>query len=326
MNRPSNFQPQEKTDLSVTEKQMELENVLTSRTMLLDGAMGTQLMETNLPSDVPTSCYNVKYPDTIQAIHERYIEAGAQAVLTNTFNANRLMLKRHEAYDVRELNEAGVQLARRATAGTDVLVIGDVGPSGSQQQLHDAVHDARRIADEAKQHLYEVFKEQAVALAEAGVDAILIETMSYLQEAILATRAATENTDIPVMCSMVFRIPPRSRPGDFKSIWGDSLPDIHRHLEEVGAKAIGANCGGVVESMPGLARQMRNLTSSALVFQMNTMSEEVDEQMNKPKQPLTPVEFGQLVSEVVAEGANVVGGCCGTTPDHISEARNVLNQ
>ncbi|MBL7185643.1 MAG: homocysteine S-methyltransferase family protein [Phycisphaerae bacterium] len=305
---------------------MELENALKSGIVLLDGAMGTQLMDTDLPSGIPTACYNVGYPDTIQAIHERYIESGAQAILTNTFNANRLMLKGHEAYGVRQLNQAGVQLARRASAGTDVMVIGDIGPSGGQQQLHDSLYDAKRIADEAKQYLYEVFKEQAVALAEAGVDAILIETMSYLQEAILATRAVTENTDIYVMCTMVFKTPPRSRPSDFKSLWGDNVPDIHDGLEQAGAKAVGANCGGVVKAMPRLARQMRNVTSLPLVFQMNTVSDEPDEQMNPPKQPLTPVEFGQLISEVVAEGANMVGGCCGTTPDHISEARKVLNQ
>ena len=308
------------------EKKMELENALKSGVVLLDGAMGTQLMDTDLPSGIPTSCYNVRYPETIQAIHERYIESGAQAILTNTFNANRLMLKGHEEYGVRELNQAAVQLARRAAAGKDVMVIGDIGPSGAQQKLHDALSDAKRIADEAKQHLYEVFKEQALALAEAGVDAILIETMSYLQEAILAVRAVTENTQTSAMCTLVFRTPPRSRPDDFRSLWGDSLSDIHSGLEEAGAKAIGANCGGLVEAMPGLARQMRSVTSLPLIFQMNTVSDEPDGQMNQPKQPLTPVEFGQLISKVVAEGANMVGGCCGTTPGHISEARNVLNQ
>lgn len=305
---------------------MEFKKAMESGIVLLDGAMGTQLMDADLPSGIPTSCYNVGYPDTIQAIHERYIEAGTQAILTNTFNANRLMLKGHEEYSVRELNQAGVQLARRAAAGTDVMVIGDIGPSGQQQQLHDAVYDAKRIADEVKRYLYEVFEEQVVALAEAGVDAILIETMSYLQEAILAVRAVAENTEIPVMCTLVFRIPPHSRPDDFRSIWGDSLPDICGGLEEAGAKAIGANCGGVVESMPGLTGQMRSVTSLPLVFQMNTVSDEPDEQMKQSRRPLTPVEFGQLVSEVVAEGANMVGGCCGTTPDHISEARKALNQ
>ncbi|MHC4433723.1 MAG: homocysteine S-methyltransferase family protein [Planctomycetota bacterium] len=305
---------------------MELENALNSGVVLLDGAMGTQLMDTDLPSGIPTSCYNVRYPETIQAIHERYIESGAQAILTNTFNANRLMLKGHEEYGVRELNQAAVQLARRAAAGNDVMVIGDIGPSGAQQQLHNALSDAKRIADEARQHLYEVFKEQALALTEAGVDAILIETMSYLQEAILAVRAVTENTQTSAMCTLVFRAPPRSRPSDFRSLWGDSLSDTHSSLEEAGAKAIGANCGGLVEAMPGLARQMRSVTSLPLIFQMNTESDEPDGQMDQPKQPLTPVEFGQLISEVVAEGANMVGGCCGTTPDHISEARNVLDQ
>lgn len=326
MNSQSDFQLREKIDVSAAEKKMELEKALENGIVLLDGAMGTQLMDTDLPSGIPTSCYNMEYPDTILAIHERYIESGAQAILTNTFNANRLMLKGRERYGVRELNLSGAKLARRASAGTDVMVIGDVGPSGGQQHLHDAVCDAKKMADAAKQHLYEVFKEQAVALAEAGVDAILIETMSYLQEAILATRAVTENTEIPAMCTMVFSVPPRSRPGDFRSIWGDSLSDIRVGLEEAGAKAIGANCGGVVESMPGLAGQMRDLTSLPLVFQMNTVSDEPGEQTSQTGKPLTPVEFGQLVSEVVAAGANMVGGCCGTTPDHISEARKVLNQ
>ncbi len=114
---------------------MELKNALNSGIVLCDGAMGTQLINTGLPSGMPTACCNVICPERIQSIHKKYISVGAQAILTNTFDANRLKLKGHEAYDVKELNRVGVELARRASAGTDVMVFGDIGPSGSEESF-----------------------------------------------------------------------------------------------------------------------------------------------------------------------------------------------
>jgi len=181
------------------------------------------------------------------------------------------------------------------------------------------------IADKAKQDLYDVYKEQVIALTETGVDAILIETMSYLQEAILATTAAAENTGIPVICTMSFRAPPDSRSSDFRTLWGETLPDVVHGLTKAGATGIGANCGEVVEEMPRLAQQMRNMTNLPLVFQVNAGRAELDVKTNQTVHPLDPAGFGQIISEVAAAGASVVGGCCGTTPDHIEAARRCLN-
>ncbi|MHC4639601.1 MAG: homocysteine S-methyltransferase family protein [Planctomycetota bacterium] len=304
---------------------MELKKALNSGIVLCDGAMGTQLIDTGLPSGMPTACCNVICPDRILLIHKKYISVGAQAILTNTFDANRLKLKGHEEYDVKELNCVGVELARRASASTDVMVFGDIGPSGNEESFLYSLQEGNIIADKAKQDLYDVYKEQVIALTEIGIDAILIETMSYLQEAILATKAAAENTEIPVICTMVFRAPPDSRSSDFRTLWGDTLPDVVNGLTEAGATGIGANCGDVVEAMPRLAQQMRNMTHLPLVFQVNAGRAELDVQTNRTVHPLDPDEFGRIISEVAAEGANVVGGCCGTTPDHIEAARRCLN-
>ncbi|MHC4657420.1 MAG: homocysteine S-methyltransferase family protein [Planctomycetota bacterium] len=305
---------------------MELEKALNSGIVLCDGAMGTQLINTGLPSGMPTACCNVICPDRILSIHKKYISVGAQAILTNTFDANRLKLKGHKEYDVKELNRVGVELARQASASTDVMVFGDIGPSGNEQSFLYSLQEGRTIANKAKQDLYDIFKEQVIALTEIGVDAILIETMSYLQEAIIATKAAAENTEIPVICTMVFRTPPDSRPSDFRTLWGDTLPDIVNGLIEAGATGIGANCGDIVEAMPRLAQQMRNMTPLPLVFQVNAGRAELDVQTNQTVHPLDPAGFGQLISQVAAEGASVVGGCCGTTPNHIEAARRCLNR
>jgi len=299
---------------------MELKEALSRGIVLCDGAMGTQLINTGLPSGMPTSCCNIICPDRILSIHKKYIGAGAQAILTNTFDANRL-----EEYNVKELNRIGVELARQASAGADIVVFGDIGPSGSEESLLYSLQEGTVIADKAKQDLYDVYKEQVIALTEAGADAILIETMSYLQEAILATKAAAGNTEVPVICTMSFRTPPDSRSDDFRTLWGDTLPDVVNGLIEAGATGIGANCGEVVEAMPLLAQQMRDMTNLPLVFQVNAGRAELDAQTNQTVHPLGPAEFGQLISELAAAGASVVGGCCGTTPDHIEAARRRLN-
>ena len=304
---------------------MELKKALSSGIVLCDGAMGTQLINTGLSSGMPTACCNVVCPDRILSIHKKYIGAGAQAILTNTFDANRLKLEEHKEYGVTELNRLGVELACRASDGTDVMVFGDIGPSGNEESFLYSLQEGTIIANKAKQALYDLYKEQVIALTEVGVDAILIETMSYLQEAITATKAAAENTEIPVICTMSFRSPPDSRPDDFRTFWGDTLPDVVDGLIKAGAAGIGANCGDVVEAMPRLARQMRNMTTLPLVFQVNAGRAELDVKTNQTVHPLDPAGFGRIISEIAAEGASVVGGCCGTTPDHIEAARRCLN-
>lgn len=312
---------------------MKFEKALARGIVLCDGAMGTQLMDVGLPSNIPAACWNIERPDTILAIHKKYIRAGARAILTNTFTANRRKLEKYKGYDAQKLNCIGVEIARRASAVTDTLIIGDMGPTGVEVELFHALDRGGPSANRTKQDFYGAFREQAVVLAEVGVDAILIETMLYLQEAIIAVKAAKEavkttgkNSGIPVICTMAFGTPRDPQRDDFKTLaWGNTLSDVVNGLIEAGAEGIGANCGNVVEAMPQLAQKMRNMTDLPLVFQVNAGSAELDVKTNETVHPLGPVEFAQLISEVAAKGANVLGGCCGTTPDHIAEVCKRLN-
>lgn len=300
---------------------------LEKKIMVCDGAMGTELQKTELYKRVyeqelepamPLEWWNIRHQDEVQLIHEAYVEVGAEIILTNTLGANRKKLERYDKCKyVDKLNKAGVKIARRACVGRDVFVCGNIGPTGCAEELFNSRGDGERT----KEELYDVFKEQGVALWEAGVDAIWIEAMSYLDEAVLAVKAAREKVKVPVICSMSFRAAPASRPDDFRTFWGDTVEHIVSELKEAGANALGSNCGEVVEEMPRLARRMRELTDLPLVFEVNAgLPKVVPEENFKAVYPLGPGPFGEIISQVVGEGGNIVGGCCGTTPEHIAAA------
>ncbi len=294
---------------------MKLSSALRSGTVICDGAMGTELQRRGLGRGETPDSWNVTHPDRVKSVHQAYIQAGSQAILTNTFGANAMRSAKDGQYTVQQLNKAAVEVARDC-AGQDVLVFGDMGPTGLEDQLPP-------YGTEPEETFYNTFREQAIALAEAGVDAILIETMSSLAEAILAVRAAKENTDLPVMCTMSFARPPASRPDDLRTLWGDALTDIVDKLTQAGAEVLGSNCGDLVEEMPQLARKMRELTDLPLLFEVNAGRPSVDENY-RSIYSLEPQGLADIISELVVAGANIVGGCCGTTPEHIAAIRKRL--
>jgi len=279
--------------------------------------MGTELQRRGLGRGVTPDSWNITHPNQVKAVHEAYIQAGAQAILTNTFGANAMRLGKGSEYSVRQLNRAGAQIARDCAGCTDVFVFGDIGPTGRDDQLPP-------YGTQPEQTFYDTFKEQAIALAEAGVDAILVETMSNLAEAVIAVRAARENTDLPVICSMSFAQPPASRPDDFRTPWGDAPSDIVASLTQAGAEILGSNCGDLVEEMPQLARKMREITDLPLIFEVNAGRPRVDEEY-RSIYPLDPQGLARIASELAKAGANIVGGCCGTTPEHIAAIRRVIS-
>lgn len=296
---------------------------LEGRVIICDGAMGTLLIDGGL--DVgPASWWNKECGDKVQEIHEGYVEAGAQIISTNTLDANRKKLTRYQKQKyVEELNYLGVEIARRARAGGDVLIVGEVGPSGCDEELFSSNGDEGGIKDD----LYHVFEEQAVTLCEAGVDSIWIEGMTYLREAVIAVEAARNNTNVPVVCSMQFAPRSEVRPGEFRTLlWGDSVSDVVRELKEAGAHMVGANCGRVVEQMPQLALEIREKTDLPLVFEL---SAGLPEFVKKEKgcgaeYGLGFEEFAEITLRVAEEGGNIIGGCCGTTPEHIAAVRRRL--
>jgi len=288
---------------------MKLSCALQAGAIICDGAMGTELQRRGLGRGETPDSWNLTHPDRVKEVHQAYIQAGSSAILTNTFGSNAIRLEKGGQYSVEQLNRAAAEIARDC-AGKDILVFGDIGPTGSEDQLPP-------YGTQPEQTFYDAFKEQAVALAESGVDAILVETMSSLTEAVLAVRAASENTDLPVGCSMSFGLPPASRPDDFRTLWGDALPDIVDKLTHAGAKILGSNCGDLVEEMPQLARKMRELTDLPLIFEVNAGRPRVDEEY-RSIYSLDPESLAEIASQLVEAGANIVGGCCGTTPEHIA--------
>jgi len=295
---------------------MELSSALKSGAIVCDGAMGTELQRRGLGRGETPDSWNITHPDRVKSVHEAYIQAGSQAILTNTFGANAMRSAKDGEYSVQQLNKAAVDIARDC-AGGDILVLGDMGPTGLEDQLPP-------YGTQPEQTFYDTFKEHAIALAEAGVDVILIETMSSLAEAVLAVRAARENTAVLIGCTVSFARPPASRPDDLRTLWGDALSDIVDNLTQEGASLLGSNCGDLIEEMPELARRMRELTDLPLLFEVNAGRPRVDEEYNSIYS-LDPQGLAEIAAQLVDAGANIVGGCCGTTPEHIAAIKERLN-
>lgn len=286
---------------------MDFFHTIKSEVIICDGAMGTELQRRGLARGETPDSWNITHPEMVKSVHNSYIQAGAQVILTNTFGANALRVKNNR-YSVKELNNAGVMIAREC-ARDNVFVFGDIGPSGYEDQLPPYGNMPEKL-------FYDAFKEQAIALANAGVDAIFIETMSNLAEALIAVKAASENTQKPVICSMSYGRPSEAHPDDIRTLWGDSVFDIVEQLTQAGAKVLGSNCGDLIEEMPTLAKKMREITDLPLIFEVNAGRPKVDEEY-RSIYPLEPEGLAEIAYQLKQAGANIIGGCCGTTPEHI---------
>jgi homocysteine S-methyltransferase len=273
--------------------------------LLSDGAMGTILHQKGVGFDVCFDELNLVNPALVGEIHREYIDAGSQIIQTNTFGANRYKLGRFGLADtVAEINTAGVELARRVISGSfkNILIAGDVGPLGVRMAPFGRVkpEDAR-----------EAFQEQISALISAGVDIILIETMSDLQEARAAVKAArTTSPDIPVIASMTYT-------RDDRTLLGDAPSSVARVLTAEGADFVGVNCSGGPVQIVRILRQMRAAVPNGKFSAMPNAGwpEQVG---GRIMYPAAPEYFGEYVETFVRNGARIIGGCCGTTPEHIA--------
>lgn len=279
--------------------------LLEGKVLLSDGAMGTMLHQQGLqPGESPDS-WCIERPDVVRGIAEAYVAAGSDIVETNTFGASSLKLKPYGLTEkVSEINRAAVTLAR-AAVGEHGYVAGSMGPSG-----HIVVEEG---GDLDRSVLYQVFKEQAIALAEAGADFILIETMSSLPEAVQAIRAARENTSIPVACTFTFQ---RKAKG-FRTMMGVDPSRAAREAASAGAQIVGSNCSSGIEDMIEIASEMRAaVPDAAILMQPNAGAPVLEDGKTVFKQ--TPGYMASRIPELLEAGANIVGGCCGTSPAHIS--------
>jgi methionine synthase I (cobalamin-dependent) len=250
----------------------------------------------------------VSHPDRVIAVASRYVEAGSTVILTNTFRSNRIALGAHgEGVDLVALNAAGVRLSCKAAAGR-AGVFASVGPSG-KMLLSEEVTEAE---------LAGAFAEQCKALAEAGADALLIETMSDLEEARIALRAA-RTTGLPVVVSMVFD---SGREKD-RTMMGATPEQVAAALGEAGADAIGANCGLGIEGYIPVCARLRKATSLPVWIKPNAgMPEMADGRITYRT---TPEEFARGSRDLERAGADFIGGCCGTTPEFIHAVSAALH-
>jgi 5-methyltetrahydrofolate--homocysteine methyltransferase len=270
-----------------------------NKTIILDGAMGTEL-ERRGSSDKCAS--NLTHPEIIEAIHRDYRVSGSNAAISNTFSMTRLYLETHNLnLDVEKVNQSGVKMARNAV-GNEGYVLGDIGPTGGMLEPYGTVKE---------EDLYKTFKEQASILSNAGVDGFIVETMFDLREALCALRACRNISEIPVIVSMSFQ----TTKNGGRTMMGNSAEECAKKLTEEGADAVGANCGDLSpKDIAEVVSIIKNFTNLPIVAQPNAGKPKVE---GERVLYMEPELYATETLECYKAGAKIIGGCCGTTPEHI---------
>jgi len=276
--------------------------------LLLDGAWGTEFFLRGLMPGCPPDEWNLTHPEIVQEITHDYLSAGARVILTNTFGANRFRLEPHGLSGrVQEINSKAATLAREIVAH-DALLAGDIGPTARFLALGEV----------SAEELSRVFGEQARALAQAGVDLIVVESMTDAEEMAIAVEAAVQETGLPVVASMTYNRTPHG----YRTMMGNSPDVCVKKAEHAGAAVIGANCGSGIEDYVPLAPVLRSLTSLPLWVKANAGIPHIVG--GKVTYPLSPEQYASFVPAILDAGVTMIGGCCGTSPSFVREMGEVI--
>jgi len=288
-----------------------LKKIAAGKVLVSDGAIGTFLHQKGLKADECPEVWNLSRPEDVQDIAQSYVDAGSDIILTNSFGASPLKLT---AYGLEgqcyELNRSASEIAKKA-AGDLVLVMASMGPTGKMVMMGEV----------PPQEVYKGYMEQARGLVDGGADGIVIETLSDPEEARLAIEAAREVSELDIACTFTFS---KNQDGAYRTMMGT---DVGAYLEmalSAGANIIGANCGNGTAGMIEIVREIRAIDKEVPVLVHANAGLPVY-QDGKTVFPETPDEMASQIGALVEAGASIVGGCCGTTPEHIRQIVEVIN-
>jgi len=289
-----------------------LERLKAGEILCSDGAWATELQKMGLEPGGNPDELNLTKPELPRQIARNYCEAGADMILTNTFGSNGFRQRHYGlANKVKDLNIAGAKHSKEIAKEFGAFVVGSMGPSGEMVEPLGLV---------SNKEMYENFLEQALALKEGGVDAVVVETIFALEELRQAVRAA-KDAGLFTMATMTFD------PGafGFKTMWGVSTEQAARGMDEAGADVIGTNCGNGIDNMVKIVKEMRPHTKKPILVHSNAgVATKIVNGL--PFYEETPEQMAERVKDLAAAGAAIIGGCCGTTPEHVRRFRQEIDR
>lgn len=280
----------------------EFKELVQKNILLLDGATGSNLMKAGMPRGVCTEQWIYENPAALVELQKQYAKAGSKIVYAPTFSANRISLANHGLEDqVEKLNQGLVKISKDAV-GDASYVAGDLTTTGKQEMAYE--------------ELFDTYTEQIQVLYEAGVDLLVGETLLGVTEATAILDAAASVCDLPVMCTLTVE-------SDGSLFFGGNIYDAVETLEQMGADAVGINCSTGPDQLLAVVKNIRSRVNIPVVIKPNAGMPVIDEKGN-PVYSMDAEEFAKNMKNLVEAGANIVGGCCGTTPEFIEKLAEEL--
>jgi 5-methyltetrahydrofolate--homocysteine methyltransferase len=285
-------------------------DLINERVVLLDGGMGTELIKRGFPQGACPESWNEEKPEVVKEIHKSYFDAGSDVVLTNTFGGSRIKLASHgldeKCFD---LNLAAATIANEVKP-EGKFVAGSMGPTGKFLKPQ---------GEFSEEEFEEAYEEQAKGLSDGKVDFLLIETQYDLKEAVCAVRGAKKVTDVPIFVTLTFNLTPRG----YFTLMGNSVEQCTEELEDQEVPVIGTNCTLNSADMLGLIKLFREKTELPLIAQANAGKPDLSEE-GEVTYSQALEDYISYIPKMIENGANLVGGCCGTDPDYIKRMAEVV--